>query len=181
MSESAAPDDRRASGAPAFRADPTHPVVHDEERRRAQAMLRGIPHFSDVPAHHVRELAQVAHTETFEAGEAIIRMGEYGSTMYVIRSGRVQVVRGGPEAPIVLATLGPGEFFGELSIFDREVRSATVLAVEDTETLTIGRYDIVRLVSRSPELALALLKSLGARLRTANDRLSNGWPSVPRS
>ena len=174
MSEPTTPDDQPVHRAPAFRGDPTHPVVQDEDHRRAQSMLRGIPLFSEVPPHHLRELAQRAHIETFAAGQGIIGMGEYGSTMYVIRSGRVQVVRDGPGPdPIVLATLGPGEYFGELSIFDSEVRSATVLAVEDTETLTMGRYDIVRIVNRSPEMALALLKSLSARLRIANDRLSH--------
>ena len=171
----AAPDDKPVHRAPAFRPDPTHPVIQDEERRRAHAMLRAIPLFSEVPPHHLRALAQLAHRETFAAGQTIIQMDEYGSTMYVIRSGRVQVMRDVPGSePIVLATLGPGEYFGELSIFDREVRSATVLAVEDTETLTMGRYDIVRMVNHSPEMALALLKSLSARLRIANDRLSRG-------
>lgn len=173
VSEPNTPDDKPIHRAPAFRGDPTHPVVQDEDRRRAQSMLQGIPLFGEVPPHHLRELAQRAHIETFAAGQAIIRIGEYGSTMYIIRTGRVQVVREGPtNDPIVLATLGPGEYFGELSIFDSEVRSATVLAVEDTETLTMGRYDIVRIVNRSPEMALALLKSLSARLRIANDRLS---------
>ena len=93
--------------------------------------------------------------------------------MYVVRSGRVDVVRETPTGEVLrLATLGPGEFFGELSLFDSETRSATVVAVEDTELLTLGRVDVVRSVSHNPELALSLLKSLSARLRAADDRLT---------
>ena len=168
----------RALRGPAFRADPTHQYVQDERWQRAVSLLREIPLFREVPPHHLGALAQLAHVETFSAGEVIIRMGEVGSTMYVIRSGRVQVVRERPGAEaLVFATLGPGDVFGELSIFDSEERSATVVAVEDTDTVTLGRVDIVRLVSRSPEMALSLLKALSARLRVANDRLTHAPPA----
>ena len=66
-------------------------------------------------------------------------MGDPGSTLYVVESGQVNVVRDQEDGPgISLATFGPGEFFGELSIFDGERRSATVIAVEDTETVTLA-------------------------------------------
>jgi CRP-like cAMP-binding protein len=158
---------------PAFRAHPTHHVLPDEVRLRAQSLLEGVPLFSEVPLHHLRELARYARTETFAAGEVIVRMGDPGSTMYVVRTGRVSVVReqatGGE---VALATLGPGEFFGELSIFDGEKRSATVVATEDTSTVTLGRFDLVRVVSGNPQIGLSLLKSLSARLRAADDRLA---------
>jgi CRP/FNR family transcriptional regulator/CRP/FNR family cyclic AMP-dependent transcriptional regulator len=93
--------------------------------------------------------------------------------MYVIRSGRVEVVLERPGGPIFLASLGPGDFFGEQSIFDGEVRSATVTAVEETETLTLWQVDVMQMVRRSPELAWSLLQSLSSRLREANARLGN--------
>ena len=177
MVQPAAADSQREIVPFGFRPDPGHPATRDEERRRAESLLRMIPFLTEVPPHHLRELARFAHSETFAAGEAIVRMGEIGSTMYVIRTGRVQVVRerSSGEA-VVLASLGPGEFFGELSIFDSEARSATVLAIEDTETVVLGRIAIVRLITRSPEMALSLLKALGARLRRADDRLATIAP-----
>jgi CRP/FNR family cyclic AMP-dependent transcriptional regulator len=175
MPEPLPTDERRRINVPAFRPDPTHKVWPNETRVRAQALFREIPLFRGVPPHHLRGLARFAHRQVFAAGETIIRMGEVGSTMYAISSGRVEVVLERGAENIVLATLGPGDFFGELSIFDSEQRSATVRAVEETETLTLGRTDILRVLDRSPEMALSLLKSVSARLRAANARVGDTW------
>ncbi len=165
---------------PAFRAHPTHWIVPDEHRMRTQSLLEGIPLFRNVPLHHLGELSRFARTETFAAGETIVRMGEPGWTLYVVRSGMVRVVRDLPGGgSVTLAVLGPGEFFGELSIFDGEKRSATVIAEEDTETVTLGRFDIVRVVSHDPQVGLSLLKSLSARLRATDARLADGERGLP--
>jgi CRP/FNR family transcriptional regulator/CRP/FNR family cyclic AMP-dependent transcriptional regulator len=180
MSDSASQNGEHGRAGPAFRAHPTHWVVPDETRLRAQSLLEGIPLFSEVPLHHLRELARFARSETFAPGEVIVRMGEPGSTLYVIRTGRVNVVREQSSgASVVLATFGPGEFFGELSIFDGERRSATVIAVEETATVTLGRFDVVRVVSHNPQIGLSLLKSLSARLRATDDRLVDAVPESP--
>jgi CRP/FNR family cyclic AMP-dependent transcriptional regulator len=161
---------------PAFRPDPRHRVKPNPTRLRAQALFRDLPLFEAVPPHHLRQLARFAHRRRFSAGEVIIRMGELGSTMYVISSGRVEVVHERPSGSIVLARLGPGEFFGELAIFDGEPRSATVVASEETEAVSLDHLDIVRAVNHSPELALSLLKGLSARVRAANNR-ADGPPT----
>jgi CRP/FNR family transcriptional regulator/CRP/FNR family cyclic AMP-dependent transcriptional regulator len=168
------------SVSPAFRAHPTHWVLPDEQRLRAQSLLEGIPLFSEVPRHHLRELARFARTESFAAGDLIVKMGEPGSTLYVVKAGQVSVVREQESGQMVtLATFGPGEFFGELSIFDGERRSATVIAVEDTETVTLGRFDLMRVVSHNPQIGLSLLKSLSARLRETDARLVDAVPPTP--
>lgn len=165
---------------PAFRAHPTHWIVPDEHRARTQSLLEGVTLFRSVPAHHLRELSRFARTETFAAGETIVRMGEPGWTLYVVRSGRVRVECEQPGGgTVVLALLGPGEFFGELSIFDGEKRSATVVAVEDTETLTLGRFDIVRVVTHDPQVGLSLLKALSARLRATDALLADSQAGPP--
>ena len=153
---------------------PPHRVRQSEERARAEALLAHIPLFNDVPRHRLHAIAQLAQCNTYRAGETVIKMGELGSTLHVIRTGRMHVIReteGGE--PLVLATLGPGEFFGELSLFDRGPRSATVVAAEDTETLSLGRADILDILNRYPEVALAFLSSLCERLRTADNLLEN--------
>jgi CRP-like cAMP-binding protein len=133
-----------------------------------------------MPLHHLRELARFARSESFAPGEAIVKMGEPGSTLYVIRTGRVNVVREQASgSSVLLAVFGPGEFFGELSIFDGERRSASVIAVEQTETVTLGRFDIVRVVSHNPQIGLSLLKSLSARLRATDARLVDAVPDAP--
>jgi CRP-like cAMP-binding protein len=180
MSDTPPPNGERESGRPAFRAHPTHWVIPDETRLRAQSLLEGIPLLHEVPAHHLRELAQFARGESYAAGEVTVRMGEPGSSLYVIRSGSVNVVRPQPGGgDMVLAVFGPGEFFGELSIFDGEPRSATVIANEATETVTLGRYDLQRVVSHNPQIGLSLLKSLSARLRATDARLVVAPPAPP--
>lgn len=180
MSDTAPSHGEHGTGSAAFRAHPTHWVAPDETRLRAQSLLEGIPLFSEVPLHHLREIARFARSESFAPGESIVRMGEPGSTLYVIRSGRVNVVREQPSGgSMILAMFGPGEFFGELSIFDGEKRSASVVAVEPTETVTLGRFDIVRVVSHNPQIGLSLLKSLSARLRATDARLVDAAPESP--
>jgi CRP/FNR family transcriptional regulator, cyclic AMP receptor protein len=167
---------------PAFRAHPTHWVAPDETRLRAQSLFEGIPLFSDMPPHHLSELARFARGESYAPGEAIVREGEPGTTLYVIRAGRVNVVREQSSGnSVVLAMFGPGEFFGELSIFDGERRSASVIAIETTETVTLSRFDIVRVVSHNPQIGLSLLKALSARLRATDARLVDAAPETPQT
>lgn len=161
---------------PAFRPHPTHRRAPDHTRIDAQHLFSEIPIFKDMSPEQLRQLARIAHSRAFSAGETVIRMDEPGATLYVIRSGRVEVVLERPTGNVTLADLGPGEFFGELSLFDGEVRSATVNAIEETETLTLGQYGVMRMTQRSPELAWALLKSLSARLRSASARLGHALP-----
>src|SRR6266536_3223661 len=168
MTQGSQPPDSPLEATPAFRPDPRHKVVPNKTRLQAQALFREIPLLRDVPPFHLRQLARLAHCRVFSAGEMILRMGELGTSMYVIQSGHVEVVLERPSGNVVLATLGPGEFFGELAVFDGAVRSATVVAIEDTETVSLDHLDIIRVIQRSPELALSLLKSMSARLRAAN-------------
>lgn len=157
---------------------PPHRVRRSEEQLRAEELLAGIPLFGSVPRHRLRVIAHAARRNGYVAGETVIRMGELGSTLHVIRRGRMDVIREVDDGePLVLASLGPGEFFGELSLFDRGPRSATVIAAEDTETLSLGRSDILDIMIRYPEVALAFLNSLSERLRTADNLLENAGRS----
>ena len=181
MTEPTAPQAPADRIAPAFRPDPRHHYESSATRRQAKTLFREVPAFREVPPHHLAQLARVAHRHTFSAGEAIIRMGEFGSTMYVIYSGRVEVVHERPTEDVILAGLGQGDFFGELSIFDGERRSATVVAAEETETVTLDHLDLVRVLARSPELGLSLLKGLSARVRAADARVNDPPPESPSS
>jgi CRP-like cAMP-binding protein len=157
---------------------PPHRVQRSEEQLRAEELLAGIPLFHSVPRHRLRAIAQVARRNAYRAGETVIKMGELGSTLHVIRRGRMNVVRDAEGAqPLVLASLGPGEFFGELSLFDRGPRSATVIAAEATDTLSLGRSDILDIINRYPEVSLAFLSSLCERLRTTDNLLENAGRS----
>ncbi len=109
----------------------------------------------------------------FNDGDVIIHRGEAGECMYVIQSGRVEIVReDAPENP--LAILGPGSFFGEMALFDRTVRSATVRAIGEVRVLTVDKRTLLSRIREDPLLAYELLRTLSDRVRKLNDQLSGG-------
>ena len=112
--------------------------------------------------------------KAFADGEIIIRQGEPGDCMFVVQSGTVEVVREEDGAPTVLAELGPNDFFGEMSLFERENRSATVRAKRDAHVLTVDRKTLFRRIQNDPSLALTLLHALG-------DVVSPGHPASART
>jgi CRP/FNR family cyclic AMP-dependent transcriptional regulator len=119
------------------------------------------------------ELAAHVDEASFAAGETIFRAGDPGGVMHVVLSGRVEVsILDGERKRVVLHLLGPGEIFGELSLFDGEPRSAGVLALEPTRTFLIDREDLARLFARRPRAAFDVLAMLGRRLRATDILLS---------
>lgn len=115
------------------------------------------------------ELAAVARTATevdFPAGRVIARQGEVETGFFIVAEGRVRVVRDGE----TLAVLGPGEFFGELSVLDRLPRIAQVLAEEPTRCLALASWDFERVLLDHPALALAILRGLATRLRVVTEQ-----------
>ncbi len=106
------------------------------------------------------ELGRIHH-----AGEVIIRQGEAGECMYVIQSGRVEVIREHDSNEICLAELGEGDFFGEMALFEKEVRSATVRAIEDVRVLTVDKKLLLKKIHQDPSLAFRMMQRMAGRVR----------------
>ena len=102
----------------------------------------------------------------FPTGHVIARQGEIGTGFFLVVSGSVRVVRGGEE----VAVLGPGDFFGELSVLDGLPRTAQVAAAEPTRCLALASWDFEQALLDSPSLALSILKGLAARLRSVTEQ-----------
>lgn len=118
----------------------------------------------------------------YRAGEPIVRQGEQGSQMFVLQRGRVEVIREGDGGEIRLGVLGPGDVFGEMAIFEHEVRSATIRALEDSRVLTVDRRTFLRRVQEDPSLAFHILRSLSHRVRELDgevSRLRSGLAGAP--
>ncbi|MDO8136619.1 MAG: cyclic nucleotide-binding domain-containing protein [Candidatus Brocadiales bacterium] len=98
-------------------------------------------------------------------GEIIIKEGSTGREMYVIQSGKVSVSKSIGPREILLATLGEGEVFGEMSLFDGQPRSATVKALGEARVLAIDHEMFLRKVRSDPSLALSILRQMGLRIR----------------
>jgi CRP/FNR family transcriptional regulator len=136
-------------------------------------LLGSVPVFSALGPDDLAQVAQVAVPRQFEAGEVVFREGDASDTCYVIRSGHVRAIREHSDGrSITLATFGPGDFFGELAMFDDERRSATVEALDDTEAIGILGGDMRRLLREHPGISVKLLAALGRRLRETNERLA---------
>jgi CRP/FNR family transcriptional regulator len=103
--------------------------------------------------------------KVYQDGEFIIREGEEGDCMYVIQEGQVEVFveEGGRE--IHLDVHGPGDFFGEMALFDRDVRSASVRAMGEARILTIEKKNFMRRVHEDPSLAFRIVETMSHRIR----------------
>jgi len=141
----------------------------DEGTREALTALRRLQLFAGLDADALLPLARQLHGRRCRAGERIVEREERGGAAYVILRGRVQVVlesAGGQQ--FILAQLNAGDHFGEMALLDAEPRSATVVAVEETDLLVLQREPFLLELERRPALMRALLVALSRRLRAAN-------------
>jgi CRP/FNR family cyclic AMP-dependent transcriptional regulator len=107
----------------------------------------------------------------YEDGEIIVREGEIGDSMHVIQEGRVEVVKEDKGNKLRLAVLAPGDFFGEMAVFEKNVRSATVRALGHARVLTIDKRTLFRRIQEDPALAFRMIETLARRVRSANQEL----------
>lgn len=128
---------------------------------RRATLLATAPLFADVGAAGMERIAERAVEVEFAADHVIARQGEIGTGFFVIVSGGVRVVRDGS----VIATLGPGDFFGELSVLDGQPRVAQVVADGPTTCLALATWDFEAVVREEPAVALAVMRELARRLR----------------
>jgi CRP-like cAMP-binding protein len=134
-------------------------------RDRRSALLSAASLFDGLDNEAMERIAAVAVEVGFPADHVIARQGEIGTGFFVIASGRARVVRDGE----TLATLGPGDFFGELSVLDGRPRVAQVVADGPTTCLALASWDLEALLLEDPKISLALLRGLAGRLRDVTE------------
>jgi CRP-like cAMP-binding protein len=136
-------------------------------------LLGRVPVFSTLVKSDLERIAQLAVPRRFEPGHVVFREGDASDTCYIVREGHARAIHEhGDGRTITLATFGPGDIFGELAMFEDELRSATVEAVEPTAVVAVLGPDMRRLMIEHPEISTRLVIALGRRLREANERLS---------
>jgi CRP-like cAMP-binding protein len=110
--------------------------------------------------------------KVYHDGEVIVRQGETGDCMYVIQKGQAEVLREEKEGKEVrLAVLSDGDVFGEMALFEREVRSATVRALGNVRALTVDKRIFLRNVHEDPSLAYRILQKMSYRIRELDAEL----------
>jgi CRP/FNR family transcriptional regulator len=136
-------------------------------------LLGRVPVFSTLVQGDLERISELAVPRRFEPGHVVFREGDASDTCYIGREGQARAIHEhGDGRTITLATFGPGDIFGELAMFEDELRSATVEAVEPTSVVAILGPDMRRLMPEHPEISTRLVIALGRRLREANERLS---------
>ena len=129
--------------------------------RRVLEHFGGIPLFSGVSKKGLRALVAAADEITVREGKDLVREGEHGRELYVVVSGSVRVVRKGRR----VATMGPGDFFGELALVSGAPRTATVTTETETTVMVLDprRFEVV--MDREPQVAKAVMAAMADRLR----------------
>ncbi|TMA20896.1 MAG: Crp/Fnr family transcriptional regulator [Deltaproteobacteria bacterium] len=109
----------------------------------------------------------------FRRGDVLFREGEPGKEMYVIQAGKVNITKTVRETEKILATLGAGEFFGEMSILNHKPRSAGAVVAEDAKLLVIDPKTFEAMIRGNVEIAVRLIKKLSDRLQEADEQIEN--------
>jgi uncharacterized membrane protein len=136
-------------------------------------LLRSIPMFYGLTDEDLQHLAGALVERRFAAGTMIFDMGDEGSEMYIVESGDVNIhLPGDASRRISLKDLAAGEFFGELALFDAKPRSASALATTDAVLLELSRRTLEDYLEERPRAAMAILRTMGERLRETNTLLS---------
>jgi CRP/FNR family transcriptional regulator, cyclic AMP receptor protein len=150
----------------------TAPTTDRRDRRsrreRADALAR-VPLFADLGRRHLNQLADAAQIVSYRQGTTVIREGDPGATLFVIVDGTADVSRGGR----TLATLSPGEFFGEVSLLDGGPRTASIVAQTPLTAVRLFRAPFYRLVQAEPAIGVRVLAELARRIRRV-DRAVRG-------
>jgi CRP-like cAMP-binding protein len=112
-------------------------------------------------------------------GEDIVRQGDLGDCMFVVQSGRVEVLQATSAGEQHLAFLETGDFFGEMAVFEKEKRSATVRASGEARVLKVDKKTLLRRIKEDPLLAVSLLQTMSHRIRDLNAGLAVREAALP--
>lgn len=136
--------------------------------------LQKVPLFSNLSEDKLKMIADLTAKKNYDKDNVIFFEEDEGDSFFIINSGRVKVAKFSDEGKeFILSMLGAGDFFGDMSLLDGEPRSATVIALEDTQVTIIRRSEFHSTLREYPSIAIELLAELSKRLREANRKIGN--------
>jgi CRP/FNR family cyclic AMP-dependent transcriptional regulator len=135
-------------------------------------LLREVPMFSGLTPEDLEKIAEVAEEFLYSNQDLLCSEGEPGNTLFIIASGKVEVLKNFSGSQRVLATHGPSEYVGEMAILESAPRSATLRASGDTRVLVINGDAFKSILLDRPEVAIFVLKIMSSRMRELNERVS---------
>jgi CRP-like cAMP-binding protein len=138
------------------------------------ALFRKLSLFAELDDRELAAIAGVAKTRRYAKDDVIFHADEPGDVFCVIREGKVKITMNSPEGKeIILTMMGPGEFFGEMALLDDAPRSATVVALEPLEVVTIWRTDFLQILQDNFSITRKLLSELSKRVRRMSLRIES--------
>jgi CRP/FNR family transcriptional regulator, cyclic AMP receptor protein len=153
----------------------------EEDREANVGLLQRVPLFSELSRGDLEQISRVAVARNYPRGVRVFHEGDRSDACYIVRAGDLRVTREHPDGrAIALATLGPGDIFGELAMLDGEARSASVETLSECELLALPAGDVRRMLQSSSEITVKLVVALTRRLREANERIARqSFQTVP--
>lgn len=134
--------------------------------------LAYVPIFSELPKETIDKIALAGSRKSYKKDSVILMEEEAGSALFVIITGKVKISRTSNDGrEVILSILDESDFFGEMAILDGLSRSATVVAIEESELFIIQRNDFLDMLKQFPEISIALLTELTSRLRIADMKI----------
>ena len=137
--------------------------------------LRTAPLFAPLDDRQRSRIGDLMTVRRFEAGTTILRQGSSAVALYLLLDGQVEVKREPEEGgrPVTLATLDPGDVFGEMAVLDDDTRSSSVVATEPVRCALLSRWELLQELRRHPELSIELVRVLARRIRVLDERLAS--------
>jgi CRP-like cAMP-binding protein len=137
-------------------------------------LIRRVPLFSMLTVTQGDAVAAAVVKRRFKRGEAIVEQGKQSNALSIILTGRARVIATDPRGrEVILATMRPGDYVGEMSLIDNEPHSATVMAEIQTDALILGRLEFARCLPENSSMAYAVMKGLVQRLRQADRKIES--------
>lgn len=137
-------------------------------------ILKKVPIFSGISSKDMEKIVAVTYQKKYRKDNMILIEEEAGQTMFILMSGQVKVSRISEDGrEVILAVMGEGDFFGELSLLDGQSRSANVTVIKDAEMLLINRDDFLNLLNEFPQIAIQLLRELAGRMRKSDAQIKS--------
>ena len=137
-----------------------------------KAFLRRVPLFAGLTEIQLDQLAAGSARRSYPKGRTIVSEGEPSQSMYILLAGRAKVQRSDSEGKeVILAVLGSGEYFGEMSLIDDSPRSASVITLESSEFIAVSKEAFKAMLAQSPDMAMSVMRGLVRRLREADKKI----------
>ncbi len=137
-------------------------------------LLKNVPLFAVLPEPQLLLLTSVVSRKAFSRSSTIISAGDMTDSLYLVISGRLKVMMSDDEGrEVILSIIGPGEFFGEMGLLDDSPRSASVIAIEPCELLSLSKRDFKQCLEQNFEMAMTLMRGLVKRLREADQKIGS--------